>query len=882
MRKLKVALVCEWLTEVGGAEQVLLEFHKLFPDAPIYTSQYREGRIDWFSDGKIKTGYLNFLPVKLRRFMAPLRQRYFKKIDLTGYDLVISVTGSDAKFVKTDGVHLCYCHVPTQYYWGKYEEYLKNPGFGILNPIVRSVFKKMSPKLRENDFEASKNPTKFLTISKYAKEEIKRFYKREAKIISPPVNTELFSQYVDNLNIKKGKSQIKKDYNNVIKIKKSQTKIWTYKNIEIDISQGSKSEQKFYTNLKNVENLDAVVEILTKYPSGFYLNFSRQVSWKNLDLIVKVCKKLKLSLVLVGDGPEHKKLKKLADDSPFITFLEPLKQTDLAFLSSLAKAFIFPSEEPFGIAPVEAMSAGCPVISLKKGGALDYIKEGTNGFFFEELAEESLEKVLKEFEEKVIPLDRNEVSKSVEKFSKKKFEEKIKKEISKVRVIPSKKSAMRAEADESFLIKFRRWIFITFPAVLFFSNWPMFRLGENESMHFKLTLPLIWLAIFAILNLRSAGLFLKKNFKTPFILTLIPLLALLWTSDKTRGILTAGIAVCIGISILGVRDLVKDRQIMRQFKKALLLATVFVCLFCILQIMLDTIGASRELALLCPNCTSEVFGFAHPNGFAAEPQFMGSLLLIPTILALNSLLENKNRKSQIKYLLVATLSILTIFLTLSRGAIFGFLIAFLVLMICKIRQIKKIIGVIILVFITFILSLNVQGLCSSLGPTNANYVTGINHALSQLTFDRLGHTEPEEKQEKSTDFDGYVAESTDRRLELAGYALQITTESPTNLLFGTGIGSAGTEMLKRFPSQGHAKEIVQNQYLEALLEIGVVGIVMLGLGIITFIKLEQLKITSVSLAILFGFMIEIIFFSGFPNALHIYLLPLMIYNIKYD
>ena len=96
----KVALVCDWLTEKGGAEDVLMEFHKIFPDAPIYTSQYRKRRIDWFKDAEVKTGWLNYFPVFSRRFIAPLRQQYFKNLDLSDYDLVVSVTGCDAKSIR--------------------------------------------------------------------------------------------------------------------------------------------------------------------------------------------------------------------------------------------------------------------------------------------------------------------------------------------------------------------------------------------------------------------------------------------------------------------------------------------------------------------------------------------------------------------------------------------------------------------------------------------------------------------------------------------------------------------------------------------------------------------------------------------------------------
>ena len=268
---------------------------------------------------------------------------------------------------------------------------------------------------------------------------------------------------------------------------------------------------------------------------------------------------------------------------------------------------------------------------------------------------------------------------------------------------------------------------------------------------------------------------------------------------------------------------------------------------------------------------------------------MGSLLLAPIFLSLNSLLKNKNRKSQINYLLVAILSLTTLFLTLSRGAIFAFLLGAFILLIHFRKSLKSLIKLLVLIFFTFIFSLNLQGILSTIGPTDANYVTGINRALSQLTFDKLGHTEPLKKksqevepaEDNSPDFNGYVEESTNRRLELAEFALKISTENPTNLLFGTGVGSAGTELYRHFPEkQGHKKEIVQNEYLETLLETGLFGIFALIMSIITFFKLEKIKFNAFSLALFVAFLFQLIFFSGLPNALHVYLLP-MIYLI-YD
>ena len=139
---MKVAIVCDWLTKVGGAEKVLLRVHRLYPDAPIYTSKYDPKGIDWFEDADVRTGWMQRFPTRMRRILGPFRQRYFSKLDLSEYDLVISVTGAEAKAVKApNGIHISYCHVPTQYYWQMYDDYVRDPGFGILNPIVRFFFR---------------------------------------------------------------------------------------------------------------------------------------------------------------------------------------------------------------------------------------------------------------------------------------------------------------------------------------------------------------------------------------------------------------------------------------------------------------------------------------------------------------------------------------------------------------------------------------------------------------------------------------------------------------------------------------------------------------------------------------------------------------------
>ena len=97
---MKVAIVCDWLTNVGGAERVLKAVHDMYPKAPIYTSKYDKKGIDWFLDADVRTGWLQIFPTCFRRILGPLRQIYFNHLDLSDYDAIISVTGAEGKYKK--------------------------------------------------------------------------------------------------------------------------------------------------------------------------------------------------------------------------------------------------------------------------------------------------------------------------------------------------------------------------------------------------------------------------------------------------------------------------------------------------------------------------------------------------------------------------------------------------------------------------------------------------------------------------------------------------------------------------------------------------------------------------------------------------------------
>lgn len=330
--KLKVAIVSDWLTGIGGAERVVLELHKMYPQAPIYTSQYDPKAIDWFKDADVRTGWLQKLPVGLKKFLPVLRAYYFSHLDLSEYDLVISETGAEAKAITfgKNTTHLCICNTPTHYYWSRYEHYLKNPGFPRgFNWLAKLGLKVLVGPLRRWDYKAAQKPTELIAISTHIQQQIKKYYHRDSQVVFPPVNVERFAAV------------------------KAQTR------------------------------------------SGFIVT-GRQTPYKQIDLAVKACTKLGLPLTVIGTGPQHELLRQLA--GPTITFRTNATDSDVTAQLKQAEAFIFPGLDDFGIAPVEALASGTPVIAYKAGGALDYVIPGKTGEFFTEQTVASLCKTLKSFD----------------------------------------------------------------------------------------------------------------------------------------------------------------------------------------------------------------------------------------------------------------------------------------------------------------------------------------------------------------------------------------------------------------------------------------------------------------------------------------------------
>ena len=491
------------------------------------------------------------------------------------------------------------------------------------------------------------------------------------------------------------------------------------------------------------------------------------------------------------------------------------------------------------------------------------------------------------------------------------------------------------------LTKIISWLIYLLPAVLFCSYYPIISFGSNDSMNFEFSLPLIWLVIFDVVAFMAFILLNRKKLRTTskstrqthwgfdfaglsdrrfFLFSLLPFfatLSILWSSNPLRAFLTAGIIWLIFFAIFAILFLVPLLNPSTKFKthclQAFLISSLAICIVCWVQCFLDVFGVTRDTTLLCLGCTYRSFGFPHPSGFAIEPQFMGNLLLAPTLTALyllvsrrSSLVNSSKLFSRLSLALLAVIFSSTLFLTFSRGAIYAYAIALVVLIIFFIVQRRFRPVIIIIPALTFILTLSVQGAFAALSPTSETFYSGISKSLHQLSLGIIDIRQPEstdsstessqvqgqtQNQASTSDsaaiFDGYVPESTNVRLNLNSVAFQTWLSSPWNILFGVGLGGAGVSMHQLYPNEvSSAKEIVQNQFFSLLLELGLIGIALVVLIFYLALfspwghqRLHAFPALPLFVSLIVAYLITLNFFSGLPNALHIYLLPPLLFVI---
>jgi glycosyltransferase involved in cell wall biosynthesis len=354
---MKIAIVHDWFVG-GGAESVVYELHKMYPQAPIYTSYCSPEWQRKLTGTKVITSYMQHWPFsRLRKFLPVLRAIWFSRLKLDGYDLVISSSGAEAKAVriKKPGLHINYCHAPTHYYWSRYEQYMKSPGFGLFDPLARLGLRFLVSPMRRWDRKAARRPDFMIANSNFTKEQIKKYYGREAEVIHPPVDVERFKP-------------------------------------------GSKSS----------------------IARNGFLIAGRQTPYKRFDLAVQACSKLNLPLTVLGQGPDNKRLKKMA--GPTINFVGWVSDEERIKYFQSAEAFLFPGIDDFGVVAVEALAAGTPVIAYKAGGALDYVTKDS-GLLFDEQTPVSLAHAIESFNKK--RFDHSQIAKSALQFRAGRFDKQI-------------------------------------------------------------------------------------------------------------------------------------------------------------------------------------------------------------------------------------------------------------------------------------------------------------------------------------------------------------------------------------------------------------------------------------------------------------------------
>jgi glycosyltransferase involved in cell wall biosynthesis len=348
LERARVALVHDWLNQLGGAENVLEELVALFPRAPIYTSMYAPRQMpDAYRRWSIHTSFMQWLPGVATHHQAylPLYPLAFNRMDLSGYDLVLSnksgfCHGVQVRNGQSHGqahptlnqpraLHVCYCLTPTRFLW-LYDHYREREQIGgalhaVLQPVLRL--------LRRWDWRAAQRIDHFIAISRTVQKRIETIYGRESVVIHPPVDTTYFAPK--------------------------------------PVTPGTLSQKE----------------------DEYYLIVSRLIPYKRIDLAINAFNRLPdHKLLIVGDGRDRAAL--TAQAGPNIHFLGRQPREKIRELLRGCQAFLFPGLEDFGIAPVEAMSVGRPVIAYGGGGALDTILPGVTGELFAQQNAESLYETL--------------------------------------------------------------------------------------------------------------------------------------------------------------------------------------------------------------------------------------------------------------------------------------------------------------------------------------------------------------------------------------------------------------------------------------------------------------------------------------------------------
>ncbi|HEY3933466.1 MAG TPA: glycosyltransferase [Gemmatimonadales bacterium] len=190
---MKIALVHDYLTQAGGAERVIVALHRLYPDAPIFTTIADPALAsDLLPGATIVTSWMQMLPGRRRHF-----RKYFwlypagvAALDLSGFDVILSNSSAYVKSVRapSGACHICYCHTPMRFAWD-FGGYAAREDWG---PGTRRILEPMISLLKRWDLRTANRPTRYYGNSSAVAARITRCYQRPAGVLYPPVDVERF------------------------------------------------------------------------------------------------------------------------------------------------------------------------------------------------------------------------------------------------------------------------------------------------------------------------------------------------------------------------------------------------------------------------------------------------------------------------------------------------------------------------------------------------------------------------------------------------------------------------------------------------------------------------------------------------------------------